>query len=745
MANEYLKPQTPLKDLNSENYFYPLTTIDQIIVASKRLSAFMNESNNLLNLTNIGTISSAGTVSFTGSLSVEGTATFQNQVYFKNHMHWPASINFTCDSVSANGQEWSFDLTSKDYTGTYWQVWSGKNSATILACYNDDRRVNIPVRLSIGGANNTSFSLSAASAFFSNTTRIQYNTPRFYLKDTNTAADTYAIMYFGNSSRDDAAIIFLNGPSRTDDGGANMFTIRNNVGDVRIDDHLIITGWTDHQEWIQINRSIYDQLLRFTSRGGYTSGWDSTQKIKYRSISSDYQGEMYYFGPRWKDTYATAGDANSSKTTAFQNTNYFQFREWSFNTNGTRTNYCEGYSLPNCDQARTAHAWYTIVTTKNPGALYWANVQCATGANTGTNPTFASATASNWFISSGNTGWRNSTHGGGWFMQDSTWIRTYGNKSIYQNAGKIRTDGEMWSKYIRIVDNWIGVYESIDNTTKRFGYMQIDRSDNGWFRFAKEQGGGFLFTGGSVRCDSGFRVEGNNQGYYAKSTGFPTSAPSSIVYFEPFNWYNTSNQRIGTVGSGFETGGETFTHIQHQRLVGSTTHYTQFYMRINASGGRRLTCTAPLYGAVWNDYAEFRKGQTDNLKPGQVVTEVGNGEMKLANQKLQKGCKILSDTFGFAIGETKECKLPIAVSGRVLVYCDTPKEELEPGDCLCANYTGNAIKMTRKEIIKYPDRIIGTVSEIPDYEIWHGGEYRPEIKNNPEDIVVNGRIWVYVR
>ena len=26
----YLKPQTPLKDLNSGDYFYPLTTIDQV-------------------------------------------------------------------------------------------------------------------------------------------------------------------------------------------------------------------------------------------------------------------------------------------------------------------------------------------------------------------------------------------------------------------------------------------------------------------------------------------------------------------------------------------------------------------------------------------------------------------------------------------------------------------------------------------------------------------------------------------
>lgn len=730
MANEYLKPQIPLKDLNSENYFYPLTTHDQIIVTQSRLSAFMNESNNnLLDLTNIGTISSAGTVSFTGSLSVEGTATFQNQVYFKNHMHWPASINFTCDSVSANGQEWSFDLTSEDYTGTYWQVWSGKNSATILACYNDDRRVNIPVRLSIGGANNTSFSLSATSAFFSNTTRIQYNTPRFYLKDTNTAADTFAIMQFGNSSRDDAAIIFLNGPSRTADGGANMFTIRNNVGDVRIDDHLIITGWTDHQDWIQIHRTVYDQLIRFTSRGGYTSGWDSTQKIKYRSISSDNSGELYYFGPRWKDTYATAGNDSSSKTTVFQNTNYFQLRMYSFNTNGTRTNYCEGYSLPNCDQARTASAWYTIVTTKNPGALYWANVQCTTGAKTDTNPTFSSATTANYFISTGNSGWRNSTHGGGWYMSDNTWIRTYGSKSIYQNAGKIRTDGELWSQYIRIVDNWIGVYENIDNTTKRFGYMQIDRSNNGLFRFVKENGGNFYFNT-LVRIDGDLHV-GNN---------------STVGHIICGTYKDTA-------------------HGEHQIQVNSGAGRWYLYSQASATGTRGiyghnnagtgvsvlymnqdnyLRAGTRLYGAVWNDYAEFRKGQMDNLKPGQVVTEIGNGEMKLANKKLQKGCKILSDTYGFALGETKECKLPIAVAGRVLVYCDTIKEELEPGDCLCANYTGNTIKMTQEEIIKYPDRIIGIVSEIPNYNIWHSLDPdNPDVLK--EDIKVDGRIWVYVR
>ena len=35
------------------------------------------------------------------------------------------------------------------------------------------------------------------------------------------------------------------------------------------------------------------------------------------------------------------------------------------------------------------------------------------------------------------------TYGGGWYMSDTTWIRSYNNKSIYQNTGTLRTDGTL--------------------------------------------------------------------------------------------------------------------------------------------------------------------------------------------------------------------------------------------------------------------------------------------------------------
>ena len=45
-----------------------------------------------------------------------------------------------------------------------------------------------------------------------------------------------------------------------------------------------------------------------------------------------------------------------------------------------------------------------------------------------------------WLRTTGNTGWYSDTHGGGWYMQDSTWIRSYGSKNVYISNG-LRADG----------------------------------------------------------------------------------------------------------------------------------------------------------------------------------------------------------------------------------------------------------------------------------------------------------------
>ena len=117
--------------------------------------------------------------------------------------------------------------------------------------------------------------------------------------------------------------------------------------------------------------------------------------------------------------------------------------------------------------------------------------------------------------------------------------------------------------------------------------------------------------------------------------------------------------------------------------------------------------------------------------------------MCLCNERLAAGAKIISDTYGFAIGETKECKTPIAVSGRVLVYPYKDRHTYPLGAAVCSAPNGTVDVMTREEIMMYPERIVGTVSEIPEYETWRCSG---SVEQGPSDEVsVNGRIWIYVR
>lgn len=67
---------------------------------------------------------------------------------------------------------------------------------------------------------------------------------------------------------------------------------------------------------------------------------------------------------------------------------------------------------------------------------------------------------SEWIYTTGNTGWYNSTYAGGWYMSDSTWLRSYNDKSIYTyNTMKCGT------MVCKILDDFIGTANSchVDN------------------------------------------------------------------------------------------------------------------------------------------------------------------------------------------------------------------------------------------------------------------------------------------
>lgn len=139
-----------------------------------------------------------------------------------------------------------------------------------------------------------------------------------------------------------------------------------------------------------------------------------------------------------------------------------------------------------------------------------------------------------------------------------------------------------------------------------------------------------------------------------------------------------------------------------------------------------------VFGAVWNDYAERRLVDQADVKCGQVVCEVGDGTLAVSGERLQAVPYVVSDTYGFEIGKREKHTQPVAVAGRVLVYVEGRRQDYHVGDVVCASAEGKASKMTRVEIAQYPDRILGVVSTVPDYDTW-------------ADVVkVDGRVWIRV-
>lgn len=252
----------------------------------------------------------------------------------------------------------------------------------------------------------------------------------------------------------------------------------------------------------------------------------------------------------------------------------------------------------------------------------------------------------------------------------------------------------------------------------------------------------------------GMKSTGSNCGFYMYNSsgtdiGHLYFDGTNLVCNKTISGSITGNAATATTASyistpnaaGYTT--DVYGNFRHAGSAGSTTSnwnlqdYAgtskfQFYWETGVLNATQVK------NAVWNDYAECRI--VDIEEPGYCVTETLSGKMTKTNKRLQAGCKIISDTYGTCMGETNIAKTPIAVAGRVLVYPYRNRNEYELGAAVCSAPNGTIDIMTREEIMMYPERIVGTVSEIPNYEIWHGGN-----QDGNNDIKVNGRIWIYVR
>lgn len=219
-------------------------------------------------------------------------------------------------------------------------------------------------------------------------------------------------------------------------------------------------------------------------------------------------------------------------------------------------------------------------------------------------------------------------------------------------------------------------------------------------------------TGGSISGNVSFSA--------ATSGTSPTAQRISI------NGVNNDSTVANAPGIGFHIGGLNWGSLKFQS-DGSFRFYN------DTCTGYKPIYGDKVYGAVWNDYAEYR-WTTEEIQPGRCVVENGNDSLSLSRERMQAGAKIVTDTFGFAIGQTEKCKTPIAVCGRVLAYPFEKSYAFHAGDPVCSGPNGTVSRMTREEVMMYPERMIGTVVSTPHYKEW-----------GPNRIPVKGRIWIQVR
>lgn len=303
----------------------------------------------------------------------------------------------------------------------------------------------------------------------------------------------------------------------------------------------------------------------------YATNSNKANYIYYGSISN-LNSPSSWTSDGYRLVYDTYSGSASNKPVSQDNTNgiitLFKSKH------GTSNQYVSQLAFPNNTRmyfryasAGSFSSWYTIAYTsdiKDPANYYWANVKVSASSSTSTQPTFNTCYTSNWFRSTGSTGWYSQTYGGGWYMTDSTWIRTYGSKSVYQNTGQIRTDGYLVTNggiTVGATSPNNGTYKShVTGNSWSSGYI---RAGAGFYHNSVNSNNYVLLAGGSYKSLADF-AKGNagasNRGvyvtngtvtamtYYLNAT-INSGASGKLAYYSGTNSIDDYTSTVGSSGT----------------------------------------------------------------------------------------------------------------------------------------------------------------------------------------------------
>ena len=345
---------------------------------------------------------------------------------------------------------------------------------------------------------------------------------------------------------------------------------------------------------------------------------------------------------------------------------------------------------------------------------------------------------------------------------------TIGNRTVYNKAATgvtVHADGTM-----HLGEASYGGYIGFHWQTASAATAYIRETESGVIRIQNRlviNGASYQQTlgGGTTVSTFQFAVVGNGfvrDTFYTNAALQVRSAASVTAATYRLRFYD-NNVSVGGVeihtgnatttgwarlnlgnGTASGTAGNSYGIVRIYNTAGGSANITSGRAALGGTTRDYVNVTymkgTQIWGAVWNDYAEFRKTKKQ-IEPVRCVIETGKGDMILSTERLQNGAEIISDTFGFAIGQNEYNNTPIAVSGRVLAYLYEDRDYAWNyiGWPVCSGPEGTVSIMTQEEASKYPWKIIGTISEIPNYDKWQIGE-----KEENNFVNVNGRIWIRI-